>query len=165
MRLGIAVLHGRSYHPQTQGKEERFHRSLALEVLNGRTFTDLSEAQTAFDGWRHTYNHQRPHEALGLGTPASRYQSSCRTYPRVLPPLEYPPGALLRRPDGHGKLCFRGHAYRLGKAFHRETVALFPTTTDGLLDLFYGRFCIAQLDERERSLSLRHRLDQDAPHA
>ena len=49
MRLGIKVSHGRPYHPQTQGKEERFHRTLNAEVLQGRYFTDCPACQAAFD--------------------------------------------------------------------------------------------------------------------
>ena len=52
MRLGVEVLHGRPYDPQTQGKEERFHRTLNAEVLNGRSFRDLGDCQRAFDKWR-----------------------------------------------------------------------------------------------------------------
>ena len=74
MRHGIRVSHGRAYHPQTQGKEERFHRSLKAEVLDRNSFADLTACQRAFDRWRPIYNHERPHEALGLKPPAARYR-------------------------------------------------------------------------------------------
>lgn len=72
IRLGIRVSLSRPYPRQTNGKEERFHRSLKAEVLNGKSFTDLVQAQAAFDHWRQIYNHQRPPQALGMATPASR---------------------------------------------------------------------------------------------
>jgi transposase InsO family protein len=62
MDLDVALIHGRPYHPQTQGKEERFHRTLKGEVLDGRTFRSLEEAETAFAAWREVYNSRRPHE-------------------------------------------------------------------------------------------------------
>lgn len=87
MRRGIALLHARPYHPQTQGKEERCQRSLQLELLRDRTFLDLAEAQHAFGLWRQTYSHERPHEALALATPASRYRPSPRPFTPALPAL------------------------------------------------------------------------------
>ena len=59
--LGVAVSHGRPFHPQTQGKDERFHRTLKAEVLDGRSFKRLATAQAAFDAWRQVYNAKRPH--------------------------------------------------------------------------------------------------------
>ena len=56
MRHGIRVGHSRPYHPQTQGKLERFHRSLKAEVLQGKWFADSGELQRAFDHWRTVYN-------------------------------------------------------------------------------------------------------------
>ena len=56
LRLGIGVSHGRPYHPQTQGKDERFHRTMTVEVLQGSSFTDLAHCQRAFDLWRDIYN-------------------------------------------------------------------------------------------------------------
>src|SRR5713226_7729782 len=89
LRLGIAVSHSRPYHPQTQGKDERFHRSLKVEVLAQRVFADFERMQFRFDEWRYCYNHLRPHEALAMAVPASRYQPSQRSFPEQLPPLEY----------------------------------------------------------------------------
>ncbi len=71
---------GAAYHPQTQGKLERFHRTLKAEVLNGRQFSTLSQAQAEFDRWRQVYNYQRPHQALELAVPASRYVPSPRAF-------------------------------------------------------------------------------------
>jgi len=61
---GIRISHSRPYHPQTMGKDERFHRSLKAEVLSGPPFTDLAAAERALERWRSIYNTQRPHEAL-----------------------------------------------------------------------------------------------------
>lgn len=80
LKLGIRVSHGRPYHPQTQGKEERFHRTLRAEVLMGREFGNLADCQASFDPWRQIYNYERPHEALGLGVPGERYRPSARSY-------------------------------------------------------------------------------------
>ena len=68
IRLGIRISHSALAHPQTNGKDERFHRLLKAEVLNGRSFHDLEQVQRAFDDWRHIYNEQRPHEALDFAT-------------------------------------------------------------------------------------------------
>ena len=91
MRLGIAVFHGRPRHPQTQGKDERFHRTLRLELLHDREFRDLAEAQREFDRWREVYNFVRPVQALALEPPASRLWPSPRAFPERLPPVETRP--------------------------------------------------------------------------
>jgi hypothetical protein len=72
LRLDVAVAHGRPYHPQTQGKEERFHRTLSLELLSRRSFRDLADCRRQFAPWRDDYNLRRPHQALGMETPADR---------------------------------------------------------------------------------------------
>ena len=81
LRLGIRLHHGRPYHPQTQGKDERFHRSLDVAVLQLRRLADLPICQTAFDTWPQIYNTERPHEALGLAVPATRYRPSPIAFP------------------------------------------------------------------------------------
>jgi transposase InsO family protein len=91
MELGIAVSHGRPYHPQTQGKDERFHRTLAAEAIGRRRFADLAACQRRFDRWREVYNTERPHEALDLATPMARYIPSPRAFPEKLEPFDYAP--------------------------------------------------------------------------
>lgn len=145
MQLGVRVSHSRPYHPQTLGKDERFHRTLKAEVLR-ETFSDLDSAQRRFDRWRTIYNFERPHEALEMQTPASRYTPSPRPFPERLPPIEYAPGDIVRRVQQCGLISYRGRSFRISKAFTGHPVALRPTELDGVLDVFFCHQRIAQID-------------------
>jgi transposase InsO family protein len=149
MRLGICVLHGRPRHPQTQGKEERFHRTLKAEVLSGRSFRDLDECQRAFDEWRLRYNCERPHEALEMATPSHRYRPSSRSFPEKLPPIEYAPGDQVRKVDSSGFISFKNRRWRVSKALRGEAIAFRPTGEDGVLSVHYCAHRIATLNLRE----------------
>jgi transposase InsO family protein len=148
LRLGVEVRHGRPYHPQTRGKVERLHRTVEAEVGGDWRYPDLPACQAAFDRFRAAYNTERPHEALGLATPASRYQPSPRPFAEDPPPPDYGPGAIVRRVQGDGTLSYRGRAYRVGKGLRGQPVALRPTAEDGLLALYLGPARIGQLDLR-----------------
>ena len=148
LRLGVRVAHGRPYHPQTQGKDERFHRTLKAEVLAGHQFTDLAACQGAFDRWRHVYNHERPHQALDLAMPSERYRPSSRSYPQTLPPIEYGDGDIVRKVDQAGDITFKNRRIRVGKPFRGEGLALRPTTEDGFFSIHFGRHRIGAVDLR-----------------
>jgi len=137
MRMGIQIAHGRAFHPQTQGKEERLHRTLEVEVLRGRTFHDIAECQNAFVPWRETYNHQRPHEALAMDVPASRYRASTRAMPATLPAIEYDTTDIVRYVAGNGRISFKQRLCPVPKALVGLPVALRPTTTDGLFAVYF----------------------------
>lgn len=154
MRLGIRVLHGRPRHPQTQGKEERFHRSLKAEVLSGRSYRDNADCQRAFDRWRPIYNFERPHESLGMATPGQHYRPSSRAFPETLPPIEYAPGDQVRKVDGDGFFSFRNRPWRLSKALRGDTIALRATAEDGIFAVHYCAHRIATLDLREAACGL-----------
>ncbi len=149
LRLGIGVSHGRPFHPQTQGKDERFHRTLKAELLAWERFASLLECQRRFDPWRDVYNLQRPHEALDMQTPASRYRPSPREYRETLPPIEYGPGDIVRKVTVEGDIHFRGHQIKISKAFRGQPVALRPTTTDGVWQVYYCQHEIGQIQLRE----------------
>ncbi|MGW4412801.1 IS481 family transposase [Nonomuraea sp. NPDC004702] len=70
--LGITHKRTRPYRPQTNGKVERFHRTLADEWAYAQPYTSETERRQAFRSWLHTYNHHRAHTALGGHPPASR---------------------------------------------------------------------------------------------
>lgn len=142
MCLGIRVTHGRPFHPQTQGKDERFHRSLKAEVLQGQSFRDLDACQRAFEAWRFIYNFERPHDALDLAVPGDRYRPSPRPFPETLPPIEYAPGDFVRKVDGDGFISFRHRPIRIGKPFRRLPVALRPTPLE---DVFTVHFCTQEI--------------------
>lgn len=148
LRLGVAVTHGRPYHPQTQGKDERLNRTLLDEVITRHPMITLDESQARFDEWQQTYNYLRPHEALQLATPSTRYQPSPRPFPALLPPVTYEPDDILRKVDDSGKVFFHNHRFRVGKAFRHQPVALRSTETDGILAVFFCKQQIAQIDLR-----------------
>jgi transposase InsO family protein len=147
LRLGVRVLHGRPYHPQTQGKEERFHRSLKAEVLQGRMFRDLVECQERFDSWRVTYNHERPHESLDMAVPGTRYRRSHRVYPEKLPDQEFSPIDTVRKVQQGGRISWHGREWILSKAFTGERVGLRPTTRDGEWDVWYGLQLLGMINQ------------------
>lgn len=146
MRLGIRVIHSRPYHPQTAGKDERFHRTLGEELLDTVQWRDCGHCQQEFDRWRTVYNTVRPHEALGMDTPASRYRPSLRAWPGELPPVTYPEGAAVRRVDQNGRVSFRNRSYRVGKAFRGEPVRLIEGARPGAFDVYFLRTKVAHLD-------------------
>lgn len=149
IRLGIRLSFSRPYHPQTNGKEERFHRSLKAEVLNGRSFHSLQQAQEAFDHWRDLYNHQRPHEALQLDTPTTHYRVSPRAYPERLPAIEYGPDDTVVTVKWGGEIKFRGRRVKLSNSLHGQPVAVRPDRkTEGLFEVFFVHHKLMQIDLR-----------------
>lgn len=148
LRLEIAVSHGRPYHPQTQGKDERLNRTLLTEVIRQQAIADLLECQSIFDDWWHTYNYFRPHEALQLLTPSARYQPSSHPFPSELPPVIYENDELVRKVDVSGKIYFQGKTFHISAGFRHQPVALRPTETDGILDVFFCKQKVAQINLR-----------------
>lgn len=149
VRLGIRVTHSRPYHPQTNGKDERFHRTLKAEVLSAGGFDSFAALQLKLDRWRDVYNHQRPHEALHMATPITRYEPSPRTLPSSLPPIEYGSNDEVHRVGWAGALLFRGQRYRLSTALMHYDVAVRPDPdTDGLFDVFFAHHHCLSIDLR-----------------
>jgi transposase InsO family protein len=147
IRLGIGLSHSRPYHPQTMGKDERFHRTLNAEVICLEPLRDLAHAQQRFDLWRPIYNFERPHQGLDLQPPSSRYRPSARVFPEHLPALDYPEGLTLRRVQSKGELHYRGQVYRVGTAFRGYTVALRPhLERDGVMQIYFCHQRIAELN-------------------
>lgn len=149
IRLNVGVSHSRPYHPQTMGKDERFHGTLSRELLDRRQWKDLSDLDSAFEHFRHKYNFIRPHQALHLEVPASRYQVSLRSFPETLPPIEYEPGVSMRKVQQKGEISFQGKTLKVGQAFRGYPVGLKPTLTDGLFDVLFCHQTICQIDLRE----------------
>lgn len=149
IRLRISVSHSRPYHPQTLGKDERFHGTLNRELLLGHQWQDILDLQAAFARFRHQYNFIRPHDALGLEVPASRYQVSLRSFPESLPPIEYDPGVMVRKVQQKGEISFKGKTIKLGHAFCGFPVGLKATATDAVFDVLFCHQTIRQINLKE----------------
>jgi len=146
IRLDIRVIHSRAYHPQTLGKDERFHRSLDYELLSRWQWRDLQHLQQSMHQWRDQYNLERPHDALDLEVPVSRYQPSTRRLPDKLPPIEYPSATHVRKVQDGGFVHFKGRVFRISRAFHGYPVGLIPTKTDGVFHLMFCNHKVTTID-------------------
>jgi transposase InsO family protein len=140
MRFGISVSFTARAHPQTNGKNERFNQSLGAGAgLRFESYPELSGYQERSPGgWRKTYNLERPHEALGMDVPASRYEVSERSCPEELPPVEYGQSEEeVRKVHSTGYVSFRSQRFKVGKAFGGHPVALRPTVESGKWKVYF----------------------------
>jgi len=150
LKLGVDVIYARPYHPQTKGKNERFHRTLKSEVLSMTTFRTVRELQKAFDRWRHVYNTERPHQSLDYDVPANRYRPSARSLPSKLPEPEYEEGAIVRRASQlKADLRFGKRRWRVPQAFRGELLAIRPLATDGKFGIYFEAHQITSIDLRD----------------
>jgi transposase InsO family protein len=151
MGLGIFPCHIRAKHPQTQGKDERFNGTLKAELLRFKSFANHAEAQAAFQEFRHFYNYERPHRALNLATPASRYEISRRAFPREIKEWEYEAGTEVRSVKRTGFVSFGGQGFFLSEALGGKKIGLCPSKEkEGVYNVFYRQFRVAQYDQAER---------------
>jgi hypothetical protein len=149
LKLGVDLIHSTPYHPQSRGKNERFHRTLQAEVFALRQFRELRQVQRAFDVWREVYNFERPHQALGQQVPASRYHPSPRPMPERLPQVEYEAHEVVRIvPSTKDYIRFRGRLWKVPQAFRGEAVAIRPLRSDGCYGVLFASHQIARIDCR-----------------
>lgn len=147
VKQGVRISHSSPYHPQTNGKLERFHRTLKLEVLHDKMYKDNADIQKTFFQWQHTYNYLRPHDALGGQPPCSRYQMSPREYSDIPRQYEYDPESIVRKVlSPNGIIKFKGNAYRVGKALCGEHVAIKETAENNVFSIFFMDLFIKKLE-------------------
>ncbi len=151
MKQGIQLHWSGFRHPQTQGKVERFHgeleRALRLRAAPRR------EPQPWLDAYRWEHNHVRPHEALGMQTPATLWRKSPRRYEPQPPRWEYPVGARVLKVDSQGKLDAYGHRWIISRALSGERVHLERVQQRVLV--YYCRTLIRELDlQSQRSTAV-----------
>jgi transposase InsO family protein len=137
LRLGVRPIHGRPYHPQTQGKVERLHGTLVREVYPRLDTGSLAAFAAGLDRWRQgVYNPMRPHEALGDQAPVTRWRPSPRCRPKELPAVIYPPGSVLRRVGSNGLFEYHRGRILAGQGLAGEPVRI--EEADGCVVVFYG---------------------------
>lgn len=121
IKQGIGLVHSAIRHPQTQGKVERMHGALQRAVRKRKADP---EDQEWLDAFRQEYNYVRPHEGLGMATPASRWHPSPRVFNPAPPDWDYPPGMQRKRLGGEGQLSWRGHRWEISMALRRQLVGI-----------------------------------------
>jgi len=157
LKLGIRIERIAPGKPQQNGRQERFHLTLKYDVPPQAS---LRAQQRACDLFRREYNDERPHEALGLATPASVYERSRRCYPRpLLRPADAHPYHYQCRADRDGFIRWSRDQRRrihISSALAHETISLMPRTDEGRWDLYYGPILLGSIDEKrlERGLIL-----------
>jgi transposase InsO family protein len=143
--LGIQVIHSRPGCPQDNGGHERFH--LDMLPLEGRSAPSRKEQQALLEEWRGEFNHVRPHEALGMKTPAQVYRPKSRDPSRPkLRTHSYPRGAAIRRVQTNGHFWWQGRALFLSRAIRGHAIALVQLPGQRLGTIMFHHLALGQLD-------------------
>lgn len=143
MDLGILTIHGRIHHPQTQGKEERYNRSMTRELLKQTTFKDFDDAWKKCAEYRRFYNEKRPHCALNLETPARKYTENPEAW-------EYGAEYKLVKVKSTGFFNHRGQGYFLSEAFGGKQIAVRESAKPDCITLVYRNFKIGRINVDKR---------------
>ena len=151
MEYGILPIHGRVRHPQTQGKEERFHLTMDRELLNVTEIENMCHAQECFDRFRNCYNNERPHEALNMKLPVEFYHASQRKKPDKIVEWEYPSEYVLRKVKPNGYFTYGNQGYFLSEALGEKTVAIRESSLENCINVYLREFRIARINVRERA--------------
>jgi transposase InsO family protein len=141
LALGIDLERNRPGCPQDNGAHERLHRDVRIELEAGRVGRD----QADFDQWRQEYNQERPHEALGMKTPAEVYQRSERTYAGTPEDLEYGGSQTRRVNKRTGQICYRAQPLFITTALGGWSVGL-KAQQNGLVEVWFSQLLLGHID-------------------
>jgi len=147
MKLGIVPERIEAGHPEQNGRHERMHRTLKQETAQPAAANRRAQ-QRAFDRFREEYNEQRPHQALGMQTPALLYELSPRAYPARVPEPEYPASMLVRSVHHQGQIRWKKHDVVLSQVLWGERVGLLPVD-ERWYTIYFAQFPIARFDSRK----------------
>ena len=163
LRLGLRLERITPGSPQENGRQERFH--LTLQQSSAREPREnLGKQQQAFDQLRQTYNHERPHEALGMKVPADLYEPSPRTYNGHLPePREYPREWEARQVRAAGQMKWGGRDILVSSALAGERIGLEPVE-EGVWKVWFENLELGWFDERKGRIQRRKKLPPPPRH-
>ncbi len=146
MCLDVLPIHGRIRHPQTQGKIERFHRTLHTELLTHTPFSDIIDADNKLQLWREKYNNVRPHEALNMLTPSEVYVKSNREYTDSIKPYEYSGEFPLLKVNAKGYISIDKQRLYFSDTFIGEYIEFRPNPLGDSFFACFRNFKIAEFD-------------------
>ena len=150
IKQGIRLIHGRVRHPQTQGKVERFHGTIEAAVRHRGGPERAADWEAWLEEFRREYNEVRPHEALGMETPSTRWRPSEKRFEPEAQPWRYPEGMEVRRLNEAGCLAVEGRHWFVCEALAGEPVGLerLPLET---IAVRYRDMYIRELDLAQRT--------------
>jgi transposase InsO family protein len=148
LKQGIQLLYGAVRHPQTQGKVERFHRTLGERLRWRGVPTTLAHFARTFRWFREEYNEVRPHAALDMQPPAARFTPSPRAYRAVPVAWEYPAGLEIRRVQRNGIIHYGAAWHFVSEALRGEEVGCLPIGDRVLV--IYRHMYVRELHPRSR---------------
>ena len=150
MEHDVLPIHGRPWHPQTQGKVERFHKTMKYEFLRHKQFCNLEDIKKQMEQWRIKYNEERPHLALNSQSPAEIYTSSKREYSEKV--LEYYYEGYTRKVNKWGYIRFSDWQIYLSETMANTILEITENASLDLFDVYFRNFKIAQIDAHDGKL-------------
>lgn len=120
----IKLIRGRVRHPQTQGKVERFHRTIKDALAHKGKAKSYKHLCRFLKDFREEYNQIRPHEALGMNPPVKKYKRSKKEFKEKVAPWSYPDTALIHTVDELGTISVKGKRFFISEALRKKQVAL-----------------------------------------
>jgi len=152
MEHDVLPIHGRIRHPQTQGKVERIHETMDVELLAGKEFSDLQAVGEAYAPWRQEYNFVRPHEAIGMRCPGEVYSKSLRIYPDHVPAFEYSGEHRVIKVNNWGYVRFARFQVYLSETFANQFLEFRANPLGGSWFACFRSFRIAEFDANTGNL-------------
>lgn len=146
IRLGILPERIRPAHPEENGRHERMHRTMRAATAAPPRLNFRAQ-QTRFSAFQREFNEERPHEALGMRTPAEIYRASDRPYPTRLPEIEYGSDYHVRRVHSRGQIKWAGHLLFISDSLVGQAVGL-QQIDDRLWGIHFGPIVLGVLDEK-----------------
>jgi len=145
---GIGLYYGRVHHPQTQGKVERFHRTLEEALRHRGKPKWMAQWPAALHEFQQIYNERRPHEALEMKRPVERYRVSARAYQTQPREWEYPEGSIVQRLNTQGFLSWQGENWFVCEALAGRRVQV--ESVKELLLVSYRHMYVREIDRQQR---------------
>jgi putative transposase len=147
LKLGIRVEFIEPGHPEQNGAHEQMHRVYKAENLRPPSASVRGQKRRT-RLWCLEYNHQRPHEALGMEVPGDHYRKSRRRMKEQLKPWKYPAGWESRLVKGKGMICLQGRSRFVGEAFEKERVGL-KRVQPGKWEVYFGSRLAGELHDAD----------------
>lgn len=158
--LGIDLERGRPGCPQDNGGHERLHLDISRELESKRQ----GEEQASLDEWRRIFNQERPHEALGMRTPAEVYAPSAKKFEGTPEDLSYP-GMETRRVHQLGTISWQGQPFFISEALSGWSVGL--EAQGQRVNVWFGQLLLGQIDPQtasfERTEATLYDLEKNQP--